>query len=371
MSTSNRPPSILDVAKAAGVGVGTVSRAINNRPSVSKEAMKAVRRAMALLNYSPPPPGRRRGYRAAGTKPSRPSGKLGEVTIIILAEYGIDWVLRKAPVYASVLHGVQSMVEAKGGVLAMRQAKGWAQLLTAVQQSKGSPCLIMGEEPPGEPPSQLRHAAVVWVMGSVRRFEGDHVQPDHFSLGQMAALHVLGRGHRSAAYLGEAVSPLRHVSMRGVAFQWWLESEGAEVTMLVDSAIISSGPDEHQANEKVLNRLLDRFCALAPRPTALLLQADILAPHIYNLLRERRVRPMEDLEILTCNREQAYLSHLKPQPVTLDLQAEAIGRRAVEQLLWRVTHPNEAAMRVMIEPLLIVPETLANGSDSIPGARVL
>jgi len=358
MNASKRPPSILDVAKTAGLSVGTVSKTMNNQPSVSKDAMNAVRRAMALLNYSPPPPGRRRGYRAAGSKPPRAGGKLGEVTIIILAEYGIDWVLRKAPVYASVLHGVQSMVEAKGGVLAMRQAKGWAQLVTAVQQSKGSPCLIMGEEPPGDPPGQLRHSSVVWVMGSVRRFEGDHVQPDHFSLGQMAALHVLGRGHRVAAYLGEPVSPQRHVSMRAAAFQWWLESEGMEVAMLVDPVITSSGPNEHQANEKVLSRLLDGFCALDSKPTALLLQADILAPHVYNLLRERGVRPMEDLEILTCNREQAYLSHLKPQPVTLDLQAETIGRRAVEQLLWRVAHPNEAAMRVMIEPLLIVPEAL-------------
>jgi LacI family transcriptional regulator len=356
MNSSIRPPTILDVAKAAGVGVGTVSRAINNQPSVSKDAMKAVRRAMAQLNYSPPPPGRRRGFRAAGSKPSRPGNKLGKVTIIILAEYGIDWVLRKAPVFASVLHGAQSTVEAKGGVLSMRQASGWAQLLTAVQQCKGSPCLIMGEEPPGEPPSQIRRTAVVWVMGSVRRFEGDHVQPDHFSLGQMAAVHVLGRGHRSAAYLGDPVSPLFHVSMRAAAFQWWLASEGVEAAMLVDSAVISSGPNVHQANEDVLTRLVDRFCALTPRPTALLLQADILAPHVYNLLRERGVRPMEDVEILTCNREQAYLSHLKPQPVTLDLQAESIGRRAVEQLLWRAAHPNEASMRVMIEPLLIMPE---------------
>jgi DNA-binding LacI/PurR family transcriptional regulator len=343
----------MDVAKTAGVGIGTVSRVINNRPSVSKAASEAVRRAMALLNYSPPPPGHRRGYRTVGTKPSRSGGKLGKVTIIILAKYGIDWMLRKAPVYASVFHGVQSMVEEKGGVLTIRQAAGWAQLLTAVQQSKGSPCLIMGEEPHGDPPSQLSHVATVWMMGSVRHFEGDHVQPDHFSLGKVAALHVVAGGHRVAAYLGEPISPLRHVTMRGAAFQWWLESEGVDVTLLSDSEIISSGPNKHQADDKVLARLLDRFCALNPRPTALLLQADMLTPHVYNLLRERGVRPMEDIEILTCNREEAYLFHLKPQPVTLDLQAEAIGRRAVEQLLWRVGNPNACSMRILIKPLLL------------------
>jgi DNA-binding LacI/PurR family transcriptional regulator len=48
MNSSNRPPTILGVAKTAGLSVGTVSRAMNNQPSVSKDAMNAVLRAMAL-----------------------------------------------------------------------------------------------------------------------------------------------------------------------------------------------------------------------------------------------------------------------------------------------------------------------------------
>jgi hypothetical protein len=46
---------------------------------------------------------------------------------------------------------------------------------------------------------------------------------------------------------------------------------------------------------------------------------------------------------------------LKPQPVILDLQAEAIGRRAVDQAFWRLSHPTEPAMRLMIEPILLKP----------------
>lgn len=358
--------SIVDVAKAANVGVGTVSRVINNRPSVSKSASEAVRRAMTLLDYSPPPPGRRRGYRSNRKKPARAVIRTKEITLIILAEYGIDWVLRKAPVFASVLQGIQSSIEKIGGVLTIRQASTWPQLLTVVRQSKGVPCLIMGEEPPGAPPHQLRHAAAVWVMGSIRRFEGDHVQPDHANLGQMVADYVLEKGHQSAAYLGLPINPHYHVSLRGAAFQSWLEAEGVKVSMLLHPEIIASSITEHHADDEVLGELLDRYCALKPRPTALLLQADVLTPHVYNLLRERGIEPMKDVEILTCNREPAYLSHLKPQPVVLDLQAESIGRRAVEQVLWRATHPNEPSVRVMIEPLLLVPGNLNPGSKRSP-----
>ena len=353
--------SVIDVAKAAGVGVGTVSRVINNHPSVSPATLESVRRAMALLGYSPPSPQHRRGYRSerAPTGRSIAQGRartpVREVTLVMLTQYGLDWVLRRAPVFAAVLHGIQSMVEAHGGALVMRQASGWDQLLTAIQQSKGAPCLIMGEEPAGDPPAQMKFATAVWVMGSIRRFDGDHVQPDHFSLGQIAASHVIKNHHRHAAYLGVPISPHYHVSLRGSAFQMWLESADVKVSMLTHPEIIQSGPREHHANEDVLRELVARLVALPSCPTALLLQADILTPVIYRLLEESGLRPMRDIEVLTCNHEPAYLSHLKPQPVILDLHAEAIGRRAVEQVLWRFRHPHEPAMRVMVEPMILLP----------------
>ncbi len=347
-----RGVSIVDVAQTAGVGVGTVSRVLNNNPGVSAAANQAVRQAMALLDYRPPPKGSRRGPRP-NMKKAAPQN--ADLTLIILAENGLDWILQRAPVLASVLHGIQSGSSESGGNLLIRQAADWDQLLVALQQSKGNGCLIMGEEPPGDPPPAIRHGTAVWVTGSIRRFEGDHVQPDHFSLGQMAASYMLAKGHRHCAYIGAPISPTYHVSLRGAAFQWWIEQEGGTVEMLVDPDIIVSTASEHRGNKEVLNKLIDRLLAATPRPTALMIQADLLTPSVYAILAERGVCPQKDLEILTCNNESAYLSHLTPRPVILDLQAETIGRRAVEQIRWRMNHPGEPAMRIMIEPLLIDP----------------
>lgn len=44
--------TIADVAKAAGVGVGTVSRVLNGGKSVSASTREAVERAMSMLNYN-------------------------------------------------------------------------------------------------------------------------------------------------------------------------------------------------------------------------------------------------------------------------------------------------------------------------------
>jgi LacI family transcriptional regulator len=345
--------SIVDVAHLANVGVGTVSRVINNHPSVRPATAEAVQQAMATLGYTPPSPGHRRGMRRGPARSAPAQSRIQNLTLIILADYGLDWILRKAPVFASVLQGIQSRTEAAGGALTIRQASGWPQLIETLRQSKGTPCLVMGEEPPAPPPALPRFGPIVWVMGSIRHFDRDHVQPDHFSLGQIAARHVQQRGHRRAAYIGVPINPAYHVSFRGLAFQSWLETAGVTVDLLTDPGIIISGPREHHADEAVLGRLIKRFATLPTRPTALLLQADMLTPVIYSLLREEGIKPMVDVEILTCNNEPSYLAQLKPRPLVLDLQAKAIGRRAVEQVLWRSENPHEPAMRIMVEPLLL------------------
>ncbi len=45
--------TIFDVAKAAGVGIGTVSRVINNQPGVSEKTRKRVRKVIEELGYTP------------------------------------------------------------------------------------------------------------------------------------------------------------------------------------------------------------------------------------------------------------------------------------------------------------------------------
>ena len=51
--------TIRDVAKKAGVGLGTVSRVINDSPQVSEATRRRVLEVIAELNYTPNPTARR------------------------------------------------------------------------------------------------------------------------------------------------------------------------------------------------------------------------------------------------------------------------------------------------------------------------
>jgi LacI family transcriptional regulator len=53
MSTPNPAPTVIDVAKLAGVSISTVSRILNGNSRVAKEKQEAVARAIAQLNFEP------------------------------------------------------------------------------------------------------------------------------------------------------------------------------------------------------------------------------------------------------------------------------------------------------------------------------
>ena len=60
--------------------------------------------------------------------------------------------------------------------------------------------------------------------------------------------------------------------------------------------------------------------------------------------------------LVSCNNELPYLDRLNPPPATLDIRAESIGRRSVEQLLWRLGHSTvPERIRKLVEPSLITP----------------
>jgi LacI family transcriptional regulator len=53
LNTHDRPTSLKDIAKAAGVSITTVSRALNDHPDISKETRNEIRQLAEGMNYQP------------------------------------------------------------------------------------------------------------------------------------------------------------------------------------------------------------------------------------------------------------------------------------------------------------------------------
>ena len=102
--------------------------------------------------------------------------------------------------------------------------------------------------------------------------------------------------------------------------------------------------------------LVDRWSALPvkSRPTALFVPSDRTAVQLYSALERRGLRAGVDVSVVSCNNEQSLLADLHPALTTIDVHAEFTGRRAVDQLLWRMRHPDEPlTVQVLVEPTLV------------------
>src|SRR5258708_13506259 len=92
--------TIHDVARVAGVGIGTVSRVINNHPGVRPAPREKVLKAVALLSYEPNP--------IARSMLSKRTGAIGVIVSFLTRPFntevsrGMDTVLPRLPTKLSL-----------------------------------------------------------------------------------------------------------------------------------------------------------------------------------------------------------------------------------------------------------------------------
>jgi DNA-binding LacI/PurR family transcriptional regulator len=95
------------------------------------------------------------------------------------------------------------------------------------------------------------------------------------------------------------------------------------------------------------------------RPTAIFVPSDRTAVQLYSALERRNLRIGRDVSLISCNNESSLITPLHPGLTSVDVHPEAVGRRAVDQLLWRIEHRNEPGdIQLLLEPTLCVRESV-------------
>lgn len=180
--------------------------------------------------------------------------------------------------------------------------------------------------------------------------------PDSYTVGELAANYLISRGHRHLRFLnldGEHW-PLRLYQQ---AFLAAAQIAGAETNSIVLTGP-PQGPDYWSGHSPAkVEMLVSSYLQLAPRPAGCFVADDMQVAMIQPALQAAGVEiGPEKVELVSCNNERPYLIGLNPRPAVIDIRTEAIGRRGVEQLLWRLEHP-EVSERVVatVEPRLVLP----------------
>lgn len=353
--------TITEVAKEAGVALGTASRVLNNHPSVNQEARLKVLEAAKRLNYVRL---RRRRQRAGRGGEGKPQGNIG---VILL---GLDQTFVHLPITTEMVQGVERQITQmnRNMLLANIPRLDRVPAFLSEMQVEG---LILRSPLVGSLPSPEENAFVrqmsrfpaVWLMGKPENAPGDVCGYDTAHATLLAVKHFLAKGHQQVAFLNPRPGNLLIEQLKKHFF-FTAEKQGLKVVLLEKK---KKQQDEWPLpaimDTANIRPLLEKWAALpdGQRPTGIFVGADSAAVQIYYALGDMGMRVGKDVSIISCNNEKPLVVGLNPALTTIDIFSETIGMRAVDQLVWRLQHPDVVqAMRVLVEPRLIEGSSVAD-----------
>ena len=304
----NPPTTIRDVAREAGVAVGTVSRVLNGSGPVSPATAERVRAVMARLGFAPSEAGR-----ALRTGASRAVGVLVPTIsnpIFARSMEGIEAVLR-ARGYAALLMSTRYDPAAEAGALATLVARGVDGVIATLARADAAPAtpvptVLLYNRPDGTDPGAA--LATVDSRGAVRD----------------ATRRLIALGHRRIAFLGGHFAASDRSAARAEGYRAAMEEAGLPAWPPEEVAFEDEGP----AFDAAIARLLDRLS----RPTALICSNDLLAMATVAALRRAGLAVPRDVAVIGFDgMPAARLAH--PPLSTIRQPARSLGRAAAALLL--------------------------------------
>ncbi len=340
LSNTTRPPSIADVASLAGVSHQTVSRVLNNHPSVRQVTRARVLAAIDQLGYRPNP-----AARALASGRSKTLGVVAPDTTL----YGP----------ASTLSGLQRAAQHEGYFVSVaavhwldRQSVGEAVRRLMSQAVEGLAVIT---------PFTSAHDALAHLRAGmpVVAVEGDPegdmpvVTVDQAAGARLATEHLLAAGHKTVFHVA-GPAEWQEAGGRTAGWRAALEAAGADVTHpLSGDWTARSGYEAGQVLAQV------------PDATAIFVANDDMALGVLRALHERGRRVPQDVAIVGFDDtpESAYFI---PPLTTVRQDFQRVGRAAVQILVDQLTTGTTRRDRVTIDPELICRQSSLPASPSVP-----
>ena len=340
--------TLRDVARAARVHPGTVSRALNaqTRALVNEETAERVIRAAEALGYRPNPIAR-------GLKTNR-SFTVGvlvpDLTNPLFPPIvrGIDDRLGAAG-YTSLIANTDNDAERERNDLEAMRARQVDGFITATARLDRD--FIAETEGVAEP--------IVLVNRRLEDSSLPAVTVDDREGVRLAVEHVAALGHRRIAHLG-GPQALSTGHQRYLGFVEAMAGAGLEVD---ERAIRFSNAFTEPEGARVCRELLDA----APDVTAIVAGNDLLALGCYDVLAERGLRCPDDLSVVGFN-DMPFADRFDPPLTTVRIPHREIGTAAADLLLERLADGAGAPRQVLLAATFVARRSTGPPRSATHGA---
>jgi DNA-binding LacI/PurR family transcriptional regulator len=297
--------TIRDVARAAEVSIGTVSRALKNQPGLTEATRARVTEVARAM-----------GYDMGQLRQSR----IRRVVFVLHRQHN---TLASTPFYSPVLHGVEEACREEGIALSF-VALGPAEPVLAQIRLHGPDAILCAGFFEPELLAALQASGKPMVLIDMHQPGFISANPDHRLGGMLATRHLLQQGRKRIAMLSGSHA---HYSIRERVYGF--HQALFEARMLADPALEITLPDtREESTQQAMRQLL----SLPQPPDALFCYNDSTALVAMRCCQDAGLRVPDGISITGFD-DIAAAAHAHPPLTTLHIEKETLGIAGVELLL--------------------------------------
>ncbi|MGQ9793908.1 MAG: substrate-binding domain-containing protein [Anaerolineae bacterium] len=324
-------PTIVDVARRAGVSPVTVSRVLNGTARVNPATRDAVERVIAELGYVP--------NIVARSLRSRRTGTLG----LILPDIS-------NPLWAAVARGVEDAARSHDYVMFLGNSnedpatqEHYLQSMIS-QRVEGIIVVPCEGEMPNPIPPREQGIPVVAVHRPIQGWDTDMVTTDIAAGARALVRHLVALGYSRVAVL---TGPTTTFSADECVAGYCLALNEAGIP--IDLQLVRRGELRVVSAARMTNQLFEEGL----RPDAILAANNILARGALDALQQRGLRVPEDIALVSFDDSEA-LSAFFPFMTVIALPGYELGSNAAQLLLSRLYGAQSLPSRRVVLPTRLI-----------------
>ncbi len=327
--------NIYDVAKKSGLSVVTVSRVINNSPSVRQYNREKVLRAMEELGYNPNSAAR-----------SLAKGRTGVVGMLVP---GLN-----DDFFNNVVNSINTGLIENGYFLAIspedaRESRSGKTGHYLFQEKRVDGIILLSPAYEDEYIMELKKKDIPFVLLDNQKNQSSVISifVDNYKGGYMATRHLIELGHKKIAFISGSDF---YLSNR--------ERKRGFISALSEAGIEPYAVDGWEFDVSVGYEVTSRWIESGRIPTAIFAADDNILFGVSDAIKEKGLKIPGDISICGYD-DDSLSSSLHPHFTTVRQPSEEMGKKAVEILMQLMNGKQKRAMTIKLEPELIVRDSTA------------
>ena len=315
--------TIRDIARAANVSIGTVSRALKNQPGLSESTRQRVVETAQRL-----------GYDAAQLRP-----RIRRLTFLLHRQHNN---FGASPFFSHVLHGVEDACRVHGIVPSLLTAGPTEDIAEQLRLHAPDAIAVAGFV---EPETLAAVAAMQRPLVLIDLWAPNmrSVNLDNAEGAAIAMRHLFSLGRKRVAFIGGSLAHYS-IAQRAQGDRRALFEAGLLFDPSLETTIDAHLPPEEGA-ALAMQRLLDTHSP-EHAPNAVFAYNDVAALAAMRVALARGLRVPEDIAFVGFDDIPAA-SHATPSLTTIAIDKEALGARGVQMLLDDA--PSELTVRLPVQ----------------------